>query len=101
MHNAQLNPNDGDRVQIAKSATAKLLKQSKAALALGISEGTLRSWRDCPRLYIGSTGQRGHGRRVRYDLDEVLSWLKATRRIQPAQQAEAATATATGKEVER
>ena len=57
---------------------ARLLKQAEAAQALCISEGTLRSWKDCPRVYIGKSAN-GKARRVRYDLDEVKAWLKQTR----------------------
>lgn len=58
--------------------TAKLLKQAELARELGVAENTVRSWKDCPRMYIGKSSS-GIARRVRYDLDEVKAWLKKAR----------------------
>ena len=67
----------GDQVrEVAHSA--KLLKQAELARELGVAENTVRSWKDCPRLYIGKSSS-GIARRVRYDLDEVKAWLKQAR----------------------
>ena len=73
----QNHTENGDRLHEV-SQTAKLLKQAELARELGVAENTVRSWKDCPRIFIGKSSS-GIARRVRYDLDEVKAWLKRTR----------------------
>ncbi len=73
----QKHTENGDRLH-AVSQMAKLLKQAELARELGVAENTVRSWKDCPRIFIGKSSS-GIARRVRYDLDEVKAWLKRTR----------------------
>lgn len=62
--------------------TPKLVPQSVAARLIGVSVTTLRSW-DCPRYAIGSHPENKF-RKVRYNIDEVMEWLRAHRHYQHA-----------------
>ncbi len=64
--------------------------QAEAAKALGVSENTLKSWHDCPKVFIGSNRSRSSGRRVRYNLPEVITWLRDTRSAAQATRKEVA-----------
>lgn len=57
----------------------KLITQKELAAALSVSVQTVRSWKECPRVYMGKRAN-GKGSACRYDLAEVVSWLKGNRR---------------------
>ena len=57
----------------------KLITQKELADALSVSVQTVRSWKECPRVYMGKRAN-GKGSACRYDLAEVVSWLKGNRR---------------------
>lgn len=73
----QKNTAEGDRASKI-SRSAKLLKQCELARELGVAENTVRSWKGCPRIFIGKKPD-GKARRVRYDLEDVKAWLKQAR----------------------
>ena len=76
MHTQEIVAN-GDRAHKI-SRPAKLLKQCELARELGVAENTVRSWKGCPRIFIGKK-PNGKARRVRYDLEDVKAWLKQAR----------------------
>lgn len=57
----------------------KLITQKQLAAALSVSVQTVRSWKDCPRVYMGKRAN-GKGSACRYDMAEVVAWLKNNRR---------------------
>lgn len=56
----------------------KLLTQKELAAALSVSVQTVRRWKECPRIYVGKR-TNGKGSACRYDLAEVIAWLKENR----------------------
>ena len=57
----------------------KLITQKQLAAALSVNVQTIRTWKECPRVYIGKRAS-GTGSACRYDLAEVVVWLKENRR---------------------
>ena len=57
----------------------KLITQKELAAALSVSVQTVRSWKQCPRVYMGKRAN-GKGSACRYDMAEVVAWLKVNRR---------------------
>lgn len=57
----------------------KLITQKELAAALSVSVQTVRSWKECPRVYVGKRAD-GKGSACRYDMAEVVAWLKDNRR---------------------
>lgn len=56
----------------------KLITQKELAAALSVSVQTVRSWKECPRVYMGKRAN-GKGSACRYDLAEVIAWLRENR----------------------
>ena len=57
----------------------KFITQRQLAAALSVSVQTVRSWKECPRVYMGKRAN-GKGSACRYDMAEVVAWLKNNRR---------------------
>lgn len=77
----------------------KLITQKQLAAALSVSVQTVRSWKECPRVYMGKRAN-GKGSACRYDMAEVVAWLKVNRRAYHHAEKTWMQTTADGKEVE-
>lgn len=58
---------------------SRLITQKQLAAALSVNVQTVRTWKECPRVYVGKRAN-GKGSAPRYDLAEVVAWLKDNRR---------------------
>ncbi len=65
--------------QASRYTPQQLITQKELAARLCVSVQTVRSWKECPRVYMGKRAN-GKGSACRYDMAEVVAWLKDNRR---------------------